>query len=261
MIKVCTKCGKELPATEEYFQKHRESKDGLNWWCKRCCSEYKKKYYKDNLKRINHDKKEYHNANSQRINQRRRELHLNNKQTVIDHYGHSCKICGETRLAFLGLDHIDDNGVEDRKTNGTGGGIYERLIRENFPPGYQVLCHNHNMKKEISRKRSLYVNTKGAIHERKYFAKLKEEVINHYGGKCSCPGCPVTDIDMLSMDHIKGGGTKQRKEEGITDGHSLYHKLKNENYPPGFRVLCMNCNLGRFINGGTCPHDEGDSMI
>jgi hypothetical protein len=32
--KICTKCKRELPATREYFHKHKGSKDGLNCWCK-----------------------------------------------------------------------------------------------------------------------------------------------------------------------------------------------------------------------------------
>jgi hypothetical protein len=26
-------------------------------------------------------------------------------------------------------------------------------------------------------------------------------------------------------------------------------------YPEGFQVLCMNCNWGRYRNGGVCPHE------
>lgn len=29
---------------------------------------------------------------------------------------------------------------------------------------------------------------------------------------------------------------------------------------PAFQLLCYNCNLGRYHNGGTCPHkDQGSS--
>jgi hypothetical protein len=29
------------------------------------------------------------------------------------------------------------------------------------------------------------------------------------------------------------------------------------NFPPGFRLLCSNCNFGRARNHGVCPHQEG----
>ena len=38
-------------------------------------------------------------------------------------------------------------------------------------------------------------------------------VLEHYGCKCQWPdGCDVTDIDMLQVDHINGGGNKHRRE-------------------------------------------------
>ena len=37
-MKVCTKCGRELPATPEYFQRRKTSKDGLMYVCKDCRS-------------------------------------------------------------------------------------------------------------------------------------------------------------------------------------------------------------------------------
>ena len=29
--------------------------------------------------------------------------------------------------------------------------------------------------------------------------------------------------------------------------------MKN-NYPDYLQILCWNCNLGKSLNGGTCPH-------
>ena len=34
--KTCTSCGKEKPATTEYFYSKQKTKDGLSYWCKRC---------------------------------------------------------------------------------------------------------------------------------------------------------------------------------------------------------------------------------
>jgi hypothetical protein len=35
----------------------------------------------------------------------------------------------------------------------------------------------------------------------------------------------------------------------------LYHYLRKHNYPPGFRVLCHNCNMA-FGHFGRCPHED-----
>lgn len=69
----------------------------------------------------------------------------------------------------------------------------------------------------------------------------------------SCVCCGEQMLVFLSLDHMNGGGSKQRKETG---GGGFYAWLRRHNYPAGFQVLCHNCNLGRQINGGTCPHQE-----
>jgi hypothetical protein len=76
--------------------------------------------------------------------------------------------------------------------------------------------------------------------------------MQHYGGiKCSCPGCTETDINFLTIDHINGDGAKHRKEIGRS---SLYNWLISNHFPPGFRVLCFNCNVGTYLCDGACPH-------
>lgn len=30
--------------------------------------------------------------------------------------------------------------------------------------------------------------------------------------------------------------------------------IKMLNYPEGYQVLCYNCNCGKSINNGICPH-------
>jgi hypothetical protein len=32
-------------------------------------------------------------------------------------------------------------------------------------------------------------------------------------------------------------------------------------FPPGFQLLCSNCNHGRARNGGICPHKTGSQTI
>ncbi len=69
----------------------------------------------------------------------------------------------------------------------------------------------------------------------------------------SCVCCGETILAFLAIDHVNGGGSKHRQETG---GGGFYVWLKRNGYPDGFQVLCHNCNFGRQINGGTCPHRE-----
>ena len=57
-------------------------------------------------------------------------------------------------------------------------------------------------------------------------------------------------IDFLTIDHINGGGNKHLEAIRKVGGQSFYNWLITNNFPKGFRVLCWNCNHGKFINKG-----------
>lgn len=92
---------------------------------------------------------------------------------------------------------------------------------------------------------------KEAINRKNISRRLKMEVIQKYGGKCSC--CKESNINYLTIDHISGNGNRHRKE--ITKGKKLYRWLKHNNFPSGFQVLCYNCNLGKN-RYDICPHNK-----
>lgn len=65
----------------------------------------------------------------------------------------SCLCCGEHRLKFLTLDHIDGGGSQHRrelsksKTNSRSPGglaVYYWLRKNDYPSGFRVLCFNCN---------------------------------------------------------------------------------------------------------------------
>jgi hypothetical protein len=74
--------------------------------------------------------------------------------------------------------------------------------------------------------------------------ELKKEVLAHYGpnGTCRCSWifCGITDIDMLSIDHIDNSGGHERRTTSYSGGMTFYAKLKRNGYPPGFQTLCHN---------------------
>ena len=74
------------------------------------------------------------------------------KAEAMEAYGGRCVSCGESRLAHLALDHIEDNGAQHRRETGTKGGVpfYRAMKRQGWPPGLQVLCHGCNMVKQIT---------------------------------------------------------------------------------------------------------------
>jgi hypothetical protein len=75
---------------------------------------------------------------------RQREL----KQQVIVGYGGKCACCEQTIFEFLSVDHVNGDGAAKRRKLGkseTSTTLYRRLIKENFPDEYQILCFNCNM--------------------------------------------------------------------------------------------------------------------
>lgn len=73
------------------------------------------------------------------------------KQKVMDHYGGCCSCCGEKILDFLAIDHINNDGASHRKKEklSTGWHTYYWIIKNNYPEGFQVLCHNCNWAKHL----------------------------------------------------------------------------------------------------------------
>ena len=79
---------------------------------------------------------------------------------------------------------------------------------------------------------------------------VRHQAIMAYGGyRCAC--CGETEPMFLTLDHVNNGGTRHRRR---VSNIKIFFSLRRRGYPPGFQVLCSNCNHGRHRNGGECPH-------
>lgn len=115
-LKVCTKCRQELPDSEEHFYQRRGRPHS---WCRSC------------VNRITADRKRQ------------------KRVKVLSHYGGSppkCACCGEGHQEFLCIDHTHGRGNEHRRSIGrnSGAAFYDWLVKEGYPEGFRVLCHNCN---------------------------------------------------------------------------------------------------------------------
>ena len=69
--------------------------------------------------------------------------------------------------------------------------------------------------------------------------KRKVIVLSIYSNyKMCCEFCGEDDIDVLTIDHINGGGHKHRRQIN----QDFYGWLVRNKFPSGYRVLCFNCN-------------------
>lgn len=69
------------------------------------------------------------------------------KKDVITAYGGKCECCGETRIEFLTIDHVNGDGAEHRRKY--RGNIYRWYRIHGYPTGFQVLCMNCNLSKGL----------------------------------------------------------------------------------------------------------------
>lgn len=83
----------------------------------------------------------------------------------------------------------------------------------------------------------------------------RRRCIMAYGGPiCAC--CGETTYEFLTIDHINGGGNKHAEARRDKGQHAnLYTHLIAEGFPPGYQVLCYNCNCAKG-NYGVCPHQQ-----
>lgn len=166
------------------------------------------------------------------------EKQQNLKRKVMEGYGGKCSQCGETELEFLTLDHVNNDGASHRvgKNN-----LYLWAIKNNFPDCLQCLCFTCNLTK------SVLIRPKGVSNSSKTLRKYREQIIEHYGSKCSC--CGNSNLAALAIDHVYGGGCKHRKQ-----GLAIVTQIVRSGFPNSYRLLCHNCNHSARMGGGVCLH-------
>lgn len=154
----------------------------------------------------------------------------------VGHRGSTCKlpisktkICSKCGAEKSRLDFGNDKGTRDKLNVWCKDCV--------------ILC-NHKYRASIGYK----------IKKDKKELQLKSNAVARYGGKCQC--CGEWRLSFLNIDHEFNDGAVYRKQN--LSGRHLYVWLEKNNYPLnlGFRVLCWNCNCGRMVNKGICPHLE-----
>lgn len=133
-----------------------------------------------------------------------------------------CSRCNE-------LQSIDEFGIDASKKEGTRA--------------YCNTCKN-------ARNKEQYQNNidQRRIYHRDTNRQLRKQVIEGYGGMCEC--CGETAYEFLAIDHVYGGGSKERDKIGTA---GICRKILQEGFPPEYRLLCHNCNMS-IGAWGYCPH-------
>ncbi len=189
---------------------------------------------------------------------------LNLKLEIFDAYGGAkcacpqCPLSLDTNHQFLSIDHIHDGG---RRQNKRGTNLYLWLRTHQYPSGYRVLCHNCNCGRQINNGICPHIDNtpNGTTRGSRQLAKLRLEAMDTYGGRyCACTNCPEhthQHLKFLTIDHTSNNGNEHRRQFGRNfSSLRLLRWLKQSNWPPGYQILCFNCNIARSFNDGICPH-------
>lgn len=118
---------------------------------------------------------------------------------------------------------------------------------------YQRGYYHDNREKKLAYSRSWYATHKeqAVANGRSLHRRYREQILEAYGRKCAC--CGETEPTFLTVDHVENDG-KQHRERFNRNNTNLYRDIVKQGFPPKYRLLCFNCNSGRRLNGGSCPH-------
>lgn len=133
-----------------------------------------KKYRAENRDKLIESRRQWRRDNKQRDAQLNKNERLRLKSEALSHYcfktvtigsivvritqyAINCVRCGFSDERALQIDHIDDNGANEReracgRRTAAGTTFYRWLRKNRWPDGYQVLCANCNWIKEIERR-------------------------------------------------------------------------------------------------------------
>lgn len=266
--KTCSRCRRTLHVSQ--FSKNRRRKDGLDSWCKTCSRGNAKRYQREHRERYLKYQRNYQSENKEKLRAydqtRARQL----KQQAFEAYGGvKCAWpgCNETRLDVLSLDHIAQDGAERRRQGEPGGRqLYARLKSQGYPPGYRALCRNHNWKAWLEHRKKTHNRSLKRKKQRQSRKAIKIEVLRAYGGgEIRCAECGETDIDVLSIDHVYGGGCEHRRK---IQTFCLQAYLRQQGFPDKelYQVLCRNCNWLKGLNRsgeeqGTKPRPKYSQLL
>lgn len=95
--------------------------------------------------------------------------------------------------------------------------------------------------------------------DKRLYKKKRIEIIKRLGNKCAC--CGETNFDLLTFDHIHGGGNQEKKTLRGKSLISKTYQLSLKDLKVKFQCLCYNCNTCKGFFG-ICLHKiDKENMI
>lgn len=203
--KVCKKCYEWKLYID--YPKGKTCKDGHEGTCKKCVSERRKQYSKDNKEKIAEYQKRYRKENKEKIADQTRQWHEENKERTIERM---------RRWREKNKEKVVEYGREWREQNKSHISQKTKLWkRENKDKVYASILKRRSNKNFV-----------------KFTPVQRTELLERDNWSCQCCGKKVhddnkNDENKAHIDHIipisKGG----------------------DSTPENLRVLCRTCNLSK----------------
>ncbi len=219
MKKVCSRCGEERDAEQEFSWRDKE-KGKRQPRCKYCQSELSKQHYRDN-KQIYNERIRISKAKRIAANASRISSYLST---------HPCVDCSQADIRLLEFDHVNGQkirGIANLLTWGFNWSAIEAEIAK-----CEVRCANCHRIKTIEHDRGW--RSSQPLHQ----APESYQMVRIYFSNHPCVDCGNSDIRVLEFDHVRG-----RKTDGIS--HLLsqgYGWPRIEAEISKCEVRCANCH-------------------
>ena len=142
----CRVCNVEL--TDENWAPSLRNKNSRI--CKKCHYEKGMIWRRGNRDRVNKSSRKHYRKDPSKhhkaVDKARKKVRID----MIAAYGGKCARCGISDVDVLAIDHIYNNGAEDRRNHLYGYNLYRQLKKLGWPKDeFQLLCKNCNWKKHL----------------------------------------------------------------------------------------------------------------
>lgn len=116
-------------------------------------------------------------------------------------------------------------------------GIYTHKNSQGFQKGHTLGVGR--FKNGVPYKQTQIGIEKNAIAKTNYRVSLRLKIIEVLGGKCV--KCGFTDTRALQVDHVNGGGNRERVAGKLNSVNALYRDVCTSEGK--YQLLCANCNV------------------
>jgi len=146
-MEVCRVCGIEL--TDDNWAPSLRKKNSRI--CKKCHYENGVKWRSNNRDKVAINQRRYYKKDPSKHHAAVHKVRVKVRLDMIKAYGGECRRCGISDVEVLDIDHIHNNGAEDRRNHLHGYNLYRHLKKLGWPKDdFQLLCKNCNWKKHLA---------------------------------------------------------------------------------------------------------------